>query len=230
MVAWRVQGNLKVITADVKARRPKATVYSVGDASHASRSSDHNPWNWGYGTVVSAIDIMIRGGFTDNDAKLLIKSLIGRSDIQYIIYRGTIWNRTVGNWKARKYTGSDQHYDHVHVSATHSSSADRTVKHINWGSVTVTVSAKAKPRAKFVLPAWTLGSKAAFHPYLKSKPPTYGTIRNIQKKLYSIGYNLTADGQYGPGTYKAILNFQTKNKLKVDGIIGPKTYAALRAK
>ncbi len=52
--------------------------------------------------------------------------------------------------------------------------------------------------------------------------------RTIQTKLKRWGYYTGAiDGIYGPLTKKAVRYFQSKNGLTVDGIVGPKTAAAL---
>lgn len=52
--------------------------------------------------------------------------------------------------------------------------------------------------------------------------------RTIQTKLKRWGYYSGAvDGIYGPLTKKAVRYFQSKNGLVVDGIVGPKTAAAL---
>ncbi|WP_066506327.1 spore cortex-lytic enzyme [Abyssisolibacter fermentans] len=53
-------------------------------------------------------------------------------------------------------------------------------------------------------------------------------VREVQTKLKKWKYlDGAADGIYGEDTYRAIINFQKKNGLLADGIVGPKTYAAL---
>ena len=53
-------------------------------------------------------------------------------------------------------------------------------------------------------------------------------VINIQSKLYNWGYySGPVDGIYGYNTYKAVRLFQQKNGLKVDGVAGPETLAAL---
>ena len=52
--------------------------------------------------------------------------------------------------------------------------------------------------------------------------------RQIQTKLKNWGYyNYTVDGIYGTRTKNAVISFQKKNGLSVDGIAGPKTLAAM---
>ncbi len=53
-------------------------------------------------------------------------------------------------------------------------------------------------------------------------------VINIQTRLKNWGYYKgNIDGIYGPQTYQAVRYFQQKNGLKVDGIAGPETLAAL---
>ena len=52
-------------------------------------------------------------------------------------------------------------------------------------------------------------------------------IRPIQTALKNNGYNIVVDGVAGSGTYSSVVNFQEKNGLSEDGIVGPATCAAL---
>ena len=47
-------------------------------------------------------------------------------------------------------------------------------------------------------------------------------VKRLQEKL-----GIAADGDFGPGTEKALRAFQTANGLAVDGIAGPDTFAAM---
>lgn len=47
-------------------------------------------------------------------------------------------------------------------------------------------------------------------------------VRRLQTKL-----GITADGQFGPGTERALKEWQTKNGLAADGIAGPDTFMAM---
>ena len=53
-------------------------------------------------------------------------------------------------------------------------------------------------------------------------------VKTMQQKLKNWGYYTGGvDGIYGPLTKKAVEYFQRKNGLKIDGIVGPQTLAAL---
>ncbi len=66
------------------------------------------------------------------------------------------------------------------------------------------------------------------HAVLSYYGSTGNEVMNIQKKLNQWGYyNGNIDGIFGYQTYKAVRDFQYKNGLKVDGIVGPETLSAL---
>lgn len=52
-------------------------------------------------------------------------------------------------------------------------------------------------------------------------------VRDLQALLNLAGYKVTVDGDFGTGTQAAVKALQTANKLKADGIVGPKTQAVL---
>lgn len=52
-------------------------------------------------------------------------------------------------------------------------------------------------------------------------------IKDLQAKLIKLGYNITADGIYGPNTYNAVKHFQASIKLTPDSIAGPQTMLSL---
>jgi N-acetylmuramoyl-L-alanine amidase len=52
-------------------------------------------------------------------------------------------------------------------------------------------------------------------------------VKKLQAALEKSGIKVDVDGEFGPGTDKAIKEFQQKNSLTTDGIVGPKTLSAM---
>ena len=55
-------------------------------------------------------------------------------------------------------------------------------------------------------------------------------VAEIQGQLASLGYDVTADGDFGPATAEAVKAFQASQGLDADGLVGPTTYTALLGK
>lgn len=131
-MAWRNCIAGITLMTEVKARWPKrewSSDGSLGDAAHASRKSDHNPWvkdGNGVGVVRARdIDEDLDGNPADTgrDADPLFQHLLNLAkngdrrivNGGYIIYEGQIYSKT-GNFAARKYTGPNAHRKHIHLS------------------------------------------------------------------------------------------------------------------
>lgn len=55
-------------------------------------------------------------------------------------------------------------------------------------------------------------------------------VKDLQRILKDMGYNLEVDGIFGPLTKSVVESYQGKMGLTRDGIVGPKTWAALESK
>lgn len=55
-------------------------------------------------------------------------------------------------------------------------------------------------------------------------------VAEIQGQLASLGYDVAADGDFGPATAEAVKAFQISRGLDADGLVGPSTYSALLGK
>lgn len=54
-------------------------------------------------------------------------------------------------------------------------------------------------------------------------------VQTMQQQLVALGYAIGVDGNFGPGTRRAVMDFQGKKGLTNDGVCGPSTWAALWA-
>ena len=123
-MTWRLAKSLDTLRKQVNETWPERSKKSdgtIGDAKHASRSSDHNPWvkSGGLG-IVTALDITNDpdGGPVSHDIAL---ALVASKDkrIKYIISNAQICSGSDQErpaWEWRKYTGSNAHRQHVHIS------------------------------------------------------------------------------------------------------------------
>ena len=54
-------------------------------------------------------------------------------------------------------------------------------------------------------------------------------VRYLQQSLVKKGYSLSIDGLFGAKTEAAVIDFQKKKKIAVDGIVGQQTWNYLDA-
>lgn len=89
-------------------------------------------------------------------------------------------------------------------------------------------SAQSAPQPPVSVAAAAAAAPADLPP-LPPAGPYKPSIREIQAALKAVGvYSGKIDGISGPMTRRAIKDFQKANGLKVDGIVGPKTWSFLR--
>lgn len=127
-MSYRLAETLKTLRNEVDKRWPDRDRTSdgwIGDAAHASRNSDHNPWiKDASGTgVVRAIDID-EDGIDGPAVAERIRALGASGDVRlydngYVIYEGQIAGGRPGrSWDWRPYSGTNAHKHHIHVSAS----------------------------------------------------------------------------------------------------------------
>jgi len=100
----------------------------IGDLRHSARPSDHNPDP--KTGVVRAIDVDrdVFGSakpdlMPDIADQLRLAAKAGEKRIAYVIFNGRIASSRLG-WRWRKYSGSNPHNAHCHVSFTKQGDAD----------------------------------------------------------------------------------------------------------
>jgi len=113
-MSWSLAPAVKQALQDANAawpNRDKSQDGTVGDSSHASRVSDHNPDAQGY---VCAVDITHspETGPTGDQIYQLAKQ---DPRTKYIISNARIWSPSGGE---RPYSGSNRHDKHTHISVS----------------------------------------------------------------------------------------------------------------
>jgi murein L,D-transpeptidase YcbB/YkuD len=174
--------------------------------------------------------------------------------VRYIIYKGRIWHKRDG-FKTRVYTGSNPHDKHVHVNSDFSQAAD-TVTGTNWHLDDLKGAPKPKPAPNpaarpapgppvpFPLPAgYYFGPREGGN---HSVSGYYGRrfkgkldrdwlrmwATQLARRGWPVGkgkrylHRCGNDGKYGPEYRELIEAFQRDQHLKVDGLLGPKTWYA----
>jgi hypothetical protein len=120
-MAWRPARSLVRLRDQIDRLAPnrsRANDGTIGDAIHAARASDHNPWvsDAGIG-IVTAIDIT---NDRDHgcDAAGIVNAMVRSRDIRikYIIWNARIISSSVQPWVWRSYSGVDPHTKHFHLS------------------------------------------------------------------------------------------------------------------
>jgi hypothetical protein len=146
-MSWRVARSLVCLRDELNAAFPsrsKRSDGSIGDAAHATRTSDHNPWV-GPG-VVTALDFThdpSSGASMDELAEVLRASRDPR--IKYVIWNRRIFSATTSPWQWRPYSGSNPHTTHLHISVVSTLPGYDDAR--PWG-----VSAVSVPQAPVVPP------------------------------------------------------------------------------
>ena len=199
----------------------------LGDAAHQSRTSDHNPWVVdGNNRVVTAIDITHdpKNGF---DSYKFAEHLRQTKDprVKYVISNKRIFSYEVMPWQWRKYTGSNPHDEHVHVSV-------RPTKSLyDWDKPWVLPEFITKIEADPIPPRPLLklgatGAEVANLQKLLEIDPEYKTATTIST-LVGMVIGKESIPWFGPRTENAVKVFQSANNLTIDGIVGPYTWRGL---
>lgn len=217
-MSWRLAKSLATLQKELDKAYPKRTKpdWTIGDASHKSRASDHNPNTAG---VVCAMDIRA-GDIGLGDVAESVRKLIGKHPaVKYVIFDHQIagtW--TGGQW--RPYGGPNAHTTHVHVSVGVGRDGQSTGAYDSvqpWG-----IGKTGEPR-KFG--AWDRGKPG--HRTVKQWDAG-ADVYYLQK---FIGRPTgVADGYFGPRTKAGVKWYQKMRGIKVDGIVGPITWRHLNAR
>ncbi|TCO64397.1 peptidoglycan-binding domain-containing protein [Actinocrispum wychmicini] len=220
-MSYRLARCLAVFRDEVNNRWPgrdKSSDGWIGDAAHATRQSDHNPWvhdNNGVG-VVRAYDIDAGPGDNTDIGLWLADHVrtLGASghpalrNGSYVISARRIASPSSG-WQWRAYTGSNPHISHTHVSV----SLDQAGYDATQGWA-ITGGPGPDPGGRPTIRRGSIGD----------------AVRELQRILnawYPSLPPLVVDGDFGPKTDERVRYMQQRAGLAVDGIVGPQTWGRL---
>jgi peptidoglycan hydrolase-like protein with peptidoglycan-binding domain len=225
-MTWRIARAILALRAEIDALAPnrnKVSDGTIGDAAHATRVSDHNPYvkdARGLG-VVRALDVTHdpSGGLDAGRLAEHVRILGANGDrrVRYVIWNRRIVSATSG-WRWRAYLGSNPHTRHVHISVPESAGAYDFDAPWGWSKASAVTT-------------WVRRDELPIRKGHKD-----GRKRLISKIQRPLG--VTADGYFGRETEKRAKQWQsvhdekgqrvpTGRGLVVDGIVGLKTWGAL---
>lgn len=218
MSTWRMAQSLTTLLGQVNKAFPhrrKDSDGGIGNAEHAARTSDHNPYiKVGKEGVVRAYDFT-HAPETGFDAYAFAAMLLKNKDprVRYIISNGKIaYGKDKSNpWVWQAYNGPNDHAHHTHVSVTEKESEFDDARSWNLSGMAEAIIAHAPEANNYITPPATL---------------RVGSRGELVKKMQT-GIKTTADGFFGPNTEKALKAFQTAHKLTADGICGPGTWKVI---
>ncbi|MDL5159390.1 peptidoglycan-binding domain-containing protein [Actinomycetospora termitidis] len=196
--------------------RDKTSDGTIGDAAHATRNSDHNPW------VVVAGQGVVRADDIDVDGidpgwyaeKLRQMGAAGDPRLTgggYVIYNRRITAPDFSGWKA--YSGSNPHDHHVHTSYSRDVAGFDSDAAWNFGAPLAPAPAAPATSGVGVL---RRGSKG----------PEVAAWQRFLRRSYSRFGSLVDDGDYGPATEAFVRKVQAFRGITADGISGPATFRA----
>ncbi|EYF08798.1 peptidoglycan-binding domain-containing protein [Chondromyces apiculatus] len=212
--------------------RKKASDGIMGDARHQARKSDHNLGN--------AVDIT-HDPSSGCDGNVISALAIKDSRVTYVIWNHKIYSRARAAEGWRRYTGSNPHTKHCHISISTKSRNDTRA----WAWVSAH-GAPATPVVTPPPPAEASGGgdtpptsgaprpkpspQSVPYPNVALRQGTRGpNVKRVQTRLDALGWDLPADGIFGPITDRNVKSFQRRKGLLDDGVVGPRTWSALFA-
>lgn len=244
MSSWRVAASLEVLRAELNALAPTRSTRSdgaIGDKAHRATASDHNPND---ANVVCARDFTHDPGSGADMHRISRRIVAVRPPaLKYVIWNRQIWSRARASEGWRRYTGSNPHTKHMHVSVGRGPDGDSTGPYDDvspWGLL-ATGGTVPKPS----LPSGTdwIEEIVMALPTIRDNKAPRADKRRAQALLAANGFPPAnsfnsrgePDGEWGPGSVSALKRFQAARNVpgsvtssgEGDGILGRRSWAAL---
>ena len=154
-----------------------------------------------------------------------------RFGISYIIWNTKMWREYAPERGWAAYTGSVPHTDHIHFSFSWDGAMART----SWWTGKATTAVDLGPCRVYAgqyAPLYTLARTAACPTNLPVAPvspyPVYVLgQRNALIAVAQRALRVTADEQFGPVTFAALVAWQTRARVPITGVLDKSTWAKL---
>jgi Putative peptidoglycan binding domain len=156
-----------------------------------------------------------------------------RFGISYIIWNKRMWREYRPQLGWASYTGAVPHTDHVHISF----SWDGAMRRTSWWTGKATTVADLGPCRVYVgqfAPLYTARRTASCPTRLLGAPSSIYRVavsgqRSAQIAVAQRLLGVTADGQFGPGTFARVMAWQ-KGRVPVTGVLDKATWRRLAGK
>lgn len=243
MSGWRVARSLEVLRAEINTVAPNRSTRSdgsIGDSSHAATDSDHNP---------NDADVVCARDYTHDpdsgaDMHRISRRIVAVRPpaLKYVIWNKQIWSRARANEGWRRYTGSNPHTKHMHVSVGRGPDGHSTGPYDDTSSWGMAASAPA-PRPQLPSSPDRIEEIIMALPTIRDNSAPRADKKRAQSLLAANGYaprntfnsRGEPDGNWGPGSVAALKRFQAEKRVpgsvksngEGDGILGDRSWAAL---
>lgn len=198
-------------------RRDKASDGWIGDLRHQRTKSEHNPDRRG---CVRAIDVD-RDGI---DPAAVVAAAIRDPRTWYVIWNRRIYSRNFG-FRAHRYNGANPHDKHIHVSILLTTTAETNVRPWRLGGGDGDAGHHDNDGGRLDAPRFP--GRLLVYKSIPSWRKLHGSdVRTWQARMRTIGRTIGVDGWYGPQSARVAAGLQRDRGLVVDGVVGPKTWAA----
>lgn len=244
MSGWRAARSLDVLKDEIDAIAPGRSTRSdgtIGDRAHAQTASDHNPNASGVVTARDFTHDPARGADMHRISRRIVE--VAPRALKYVIWNRRIWSRSRASEGWRRYTGSNPHIRHMHVSVGRGPDGRSTGPYDHTGPWGLRAGSGTPPKPSVPGGTSVIEEIVMALPTIRDNKAPKADKQRAQSLLAANGFppansfnaKGVPDGSWGPGSQSALKRFQAarnvpgsvKSNGEGDGILGDRTWKAL---